>query len=82
MKISVLPKTSLGKWSLGLIMTQYLGLISTMLFHLAWAAGIIAFFVGIISIIKNKERTVLVFLSTLLGFINICIIAYSSFIFF
>ena len=38
------------------------------LFMLAgFFSGIAAFFTGIISILKNKERSVLVFLSTLLG---------------
>ena len=40
------------------------------LFRSSWAgffSGIAAFFTGIISILKNKERSVLVFLSTLLG---------------
>lgn len=98
MSISVLPKTSLGKWSLGLIITQYLGIIIlSMVFHpndgqtyignnqlfiipliFAWATGIFAFFMGIVSIIKNKEQSVLVFLSTLLGFINLCFAIYNS----
>jgi hypothetical protein len=35
---------------------------------LAGMSGIFAFFTGIISIIKKKERSILVFLSTLIGF--------------
>ncbi len=34
----------------------------------AGISGILAFFTGIISIFKNKERSVLVFLSTAIGF--------------
>lgn len=34
---------------------------------LAAAAGVLAFIVGIIAIIKHKERSILVYLSTLLG---------------
>jgi len=35
----------------------------------AGIAGIFAFFIGIISIFKDKERSILVFLSTAIGFI-------------
>jgi len=35
---------------------------------LAGVCGILAFFIGIISIIKNKERSILVFLATAIGF--------------
>jgi len=31
--------------------------------------GIISFFTGIVSIIKNKERSLLVFISTIIGFL-------------
>lgn len=37
-------------------------------------ASIIAFFTGVIAVIKNKERSVLVFLSIIIGFVVIAFI--------
>lgn len=95
MKIYLIPKTKLGKWSLALIMTMpplfFIGmsftnslyksvpagstilkdiierpaLVLTMLSGMA--TGISAFIVGLIAIIREKERAILVYISTLIG---------------
>lgn len=89
MKICFLPKTNLGKWSVGWI------LLAVFTFAIFWLLialgerggatffsnlkltipglsivffGTASFAVGIISIIKKKERSSLVFLSAILGF--------------
>ncbi len=88
MKIKFKPKSTLGTWSIGLIIalaifvglffmfialgerggaTFFSNLKLTIPGLLAAASGICAFFTGIISIIKSKERAILVFLSTILG---------------
>jgi len=90
MKLSFTPKTKLGKWSVGLIIsffvflgiffmfinlgerggeTFFSNLKLTIPFCLAAISAIASFFTGIISILKNKERSILVFLTTLLGFL-------------
>lgn len=38
----------------------------------AAAAGIISFFAGLLAIIRKKERSILVFLSTFIGFFVLC----------
>ena len=86
-----MPKTYLGKWSVGLI-AAFLLLFATGIFVAsrqepradqtffdnpalsipmlsAGTAGILAFFCGIISIIKSKERSILVIAATVIGFI-------------
>ena len=92
----LMPKTILGKWSVGLILAMFVLLIIG--FSLAnsvyesvpsgetifrdiinrpalaismlagFGAGITAFVIGLITIIKQKERAVLVFVSTIIGF--------------
>ena len=90
MRITFLPKTNLGKWSVGLLVgffiflnvffmfidfgerggaTFFSNLKLTIPFCIAAISAIAGFFTGAISIFKNKERSVLVFLSTLLGFL-------------
>jgi len=94
-----MPKTTLGKWSIGLILAMFVlffvgssltnslyksipagdtilkdiinrpGLAFSML--LGFGAGISAFVTGLTSIIKQKERTLLVFGATLIGAIMI-----------
>ena|SRR3989338_3379077 len=87
-KIYFLPKTTLGKWSFGLIISFFLLLICTTLIVSSGqeggetifdnllisipmlAAGLCAiasFITGIISIIKHKERSILVYISTFIG---------------
>ena len=88
MKFHFIPKTLLGKWSIGLavasivlfILLQFFvasglrdsytfisGLLLTIPVPLAGISGISAFFTGIIGIIKSRDRSVLVFLSTMIG---------------
>ena len=85
MRISVLPKSSLGRWSVGLaaafILLSILFAVLTRLggepgpFALIFIVNIVigisfiaAFVTGLISIIKRKERSILVFLAVLVGF--------------
>jgi len=80
------PKTLLGKWSVGLIIIFFLlfaafiflvasgqedGLFTNLTFAIAGGAAVLAFFAGIIGIIRSKERSVLVFLATAIGFLAI-----------
>jgi uncharacterized membrane protein len=88
MKIYIVPKTRLGKWSMWLIVVFILLFITfqllvasgqrggdTFLSNLtlsipiltAGICGIAAFITGIISIIKSKERSVLVFIASIIG---------------
>ena len=90
-----MPKTNLGKWSVGLILTMFVLLFigtsltdtlydsvpagNTILADIisrpalaismlaGFGAGVSALVTGLISIIKQKERAFLVFLSTLVG---------------
>lgn len=76
---TILPKTYLGKCSIGLIIIFFIFFVairftSNLPFQLIEAAilplvafGALSFFTGIISVIKNKERSILVFLSTAMG---------------
>jgi predicted RND superfamily exporter protein len=89
MRITFMPKTRLGKWSVGLIIAFFASLVLlTILIAsgqrggatffsnplliapllLAGIFGVSAFFTGIIGIVKRRERSVLVFLATLIGF--------------
>ncbi|MCJ7510668.1 MAG: hypothetical protein MUP14_07275 [Dehalococcoidia bacterium] len=83
-----MPKTLLGKWSVGLIIL-FFSLFATLNFLAAsgqeggdtfsdnltlaipalgaGAAGVLAFFTGIIGIIRSKERSVLVFVASAIG---------------
>ena len=81
MRISILPKTHLGKWSVGLGVASILILIFRILasesnYNIALAitftivsVGIsgAAFVTGLISVIKNRERSLLVFVGILIG---------------
>jgi hypothetical protein len=94
-RITVLPKTPLGWWSLGLIVAMpvlfFVGMSFTNLLYksvpaggtilkditvrpalaltmlVGMASGISAFIIGLIAIIRQKERALLVFGSTLIG---------------
>lgn len=89
MKIYFIPKTSLGKWSVGSIIAFFvlLGLLflfitsgekggDTFFSNLKLAipglfagiSGVATFFIGLTSIIKSKERSIFVFLATIIGF--------------
>ena len=99
MKVNLIPKAKLGKWSLGLIVAMPVlfsfGLSftnslyksvpagSTILEDIAgrpalaltmltgMAAGISAFFVGLIAVIRQKERALLVYISISIGMLLI-----------
>ena len=80
MKVNFLPKTALGKWSIGgivgsiafwlallILRTSGLGmLVPTVI--LVGLSGLSAFFTRIIGIIKSKDRSVIVFITTIMGF--------------
>ena len=83
-KVYFLPKTALGKWSIGLIVGSIVfvllavltdkvfsnpaNTIPNTLMLLAGISGTSAFFTGIIGIIKSKDRSVIVFIATIIGF--------------
>ena len=90
MKITFIPKTHLGKWTVGLIIAFFIFLAVFFMFvnlgetggdtifsnlklfvpySIAVLSAVASFFTGIISVFKNKERSVLVFLSVILGFL-------------
>jgi len=89
MRISLTPKTTLGRWSIGLIASLFLfyvlfqllvvsgqrggdtffsNLTLTIPILLAEISGVSAFVTRIIGIIKSKDRSVLVFVATVIGF--------------
>ncbi len=81
MRISILPKTPLGWWSVGLFVAWILFFVLADIiigsrpdYNMAFAYGLAisgigtaAFVTGLISIIKSKERSILVFLTTVIG---------------
>ena len=96
MRISILPKTCLGKWSVGLVAAFILisvvnglltpprpspgapvlppsmavvamGISRMVVLIIGLASGIAAFVTGLISIIKSRERSILVFLAVIVG---------------
>lgn len=86
MKISLLPKSRLGKWTVGLEAFYLLVIIFSFTFIISFKfitsekimhifgataaiATITAFITAIIAVIKNKERSILVFLAILIGLI-------------
>jgi len=90
MRISLRPKTIMGRWSIGLTITLFLffvlfqllvasgqrggetffsNLALTIPILLAGISGVSVFITGIIGIIKSKERSVFVFLTTMIGFL-------------
>ena len=90
MRISILPKTSLGRWSVGLaaafillfalyVVLLLLGvldpdrvrLIPLIGFAAFGILGIGAFVTGLISVIKSKERSILVFLAVVVGLFDL-----------
>jgi len=92
-----MPKTTLGKWSVGLIAAFFLLLATGItvvsvfkqeggetFFDNLWisipmlgagASTIAAFITGIIAIIKNKERSILVIITTLFGLLVLWFVA-------
>jgi len=87
MKVYSLPKTVLGKWSIGgivgaIVFALLAGLIdeffgkyaiANTLMLLAGISGTSAFVTGIIGIIKSKDRSVIVFIATIIGFIMLLV---------
>ncbi|MGA2916087.1 MAG: hypothetical protein ABSE89_08700 [Sedimentisphaerales bacterium] len=83
--VKFIPKTVLGKWSVALIVIFFLLAVVLKIFFISgqWASdtvkllasgitavvGVGAFFTGIIGVIKSKEGAILVFLSTVIGFL-------------
>ncbi len=83
MIVNYLPKTALGKWSIGLIVglivfvllavltdkvfSNLSNTIPNTLMLLAGISGASAFFTGIIGIIKSKDRSVIVVIATIIG---------------
>jgi hypothetical protein len=94
MRITILPKTPLGRWSVGTAVVVILvalldillfkalnvlefksGSIELRIFFVALGlSGIGALLTGFISIIKSKERSILVFLALVIGLIALGII--------
>lgn len=75
MKTTFAPKTSTGKWALGLslafivlITLKIMGSMPLPTFGIA-AIGLIGFIVGVLAIIKNKERSILTFIPILVGLV-------------
>jgi cytochrome bd-type quinol oxidase subunit 2 len=87
-RVAFIPKTSLGKWSVRLILIFFVSLATfsllvasgqrggetffsnqllTFPILTAGATGVAAFFSGIISILKQKERAILVFVAAAIG---------------
>jgi len=94
MRITILPKSRLGKWAVYLIITFILlmvvfqllvasgqrggetfldNLLLTIPMFLAGICGISALITGLISVIRSKERSILVFLASLLG---LCVLGF------
>jgi len=88
MRVTILPKTPLGKWSTGFIGAFVVFFVTFILLVasgqqggdtffsnlvlgipglLAGASGVLAFLTGLIGVIRNKERSILVFLAMLIG---------------
>jgi len=97
-RVSILPKTSLGRWSVGpaaavilVIVLNILlgpkacnvlefnsGSIELKIFFVAHCIfGMGSLLTGLISIIKSKERSILVFLALVVGLISLVIIVSS-----
>jgi len=81
MRFTLLPKTRLAKWALGLsiafivlIATKIVAFLPLPTFVIA-ALGLAGFTVGIIAIIKDKDRSILSLLPLLVGLIIIFWIA-------
>jgi hypothetical protein len=93
MNITLLPKTTLGKWSTGLIIAAFLMLVVVIIevvlesrggvtfdWNGIWPAipiilavvfAISSMVIGIIGIVKSKERSILVFIATALGVLGV-----------
>ena len=77
MKTTFAPKTNTGKWAIGLsivfivlITIKIMGSMPLPTFSIA-AIGLIGFTVGVLAIIKNKERSILAIIPILVGLVII-----------
>jgi len=89
MRISLLPRSALGRWSVGLLAafavffaafellvasgqrggeTFFSNLALTIPILLAGTSGVLTFLTGLIGVVRNRERSILVFLAMLVGF--------------
>jgi hypothetical protein len=85
-RISILPKTSLGRWSVWLVVAcvllfvlivalgAFTGVDVTILGSVGILLGAGSFVTGLIGIIKNKERSILVFLAIIIEVLALIII--------
>ena len=96
MKITFLPQTIIGRWSVWLnvfflivinasiILVKVFGILSfddhwwDVTVPIAFSASIVAFVLGIIAIRKNKETSVLVYASVIIGLLTILFIPLHS----
>ena len=88
MRVSLLPQSALGKWSVGLLAafvvffavfellvasgqrggeTFFSNLALTIPILFAGASGVLAFVTGLAGVVRNRERSILVFLAMLVG---------------
>jgi len=88
MRVAILPKAALGKWSTGLaaafvvLLAAFLLLVASgqrggetffgnlalsIPILLAGTSGVLAFLTGLAGVIRNRERSILVFLAMLIG---------------
>lgn len=103
-KIHLLPKTSPGKWSLGMVVVMFLLLFAVGPFFAnrvykgvaagetipvdfitrpglaismsaGFAAGLAGMVIGLLAMIRHKERAMLVFVSTLVGLLLVVFLA-------
>jgi hypothetical protein len=77
MKVVLLPKTLSGKWSLGLSIAFIILIFFKILYSLhvptfaIAALGLAGFVVGIVAILKNRDRALLIFIPIVAGIIII-----------
>ena len=94
--IHMMPRTRLGKWSVGLntffliviaasiLLVKVLGILSfddhwwDVTVPVAFSASIIAFVLGMIAVGRNRETSVLVYASVIIGFLTILFIPLHS----
>ena len=79
MKLNFIPKTRLGKWSIGLSIAfiVLIGMKIADYFHFPLptpaiaALGLMGFILSLIAIFRNKDRAILIFLPVLVGLVII-----------
>jgi len=75
MKLAISPKTVSGRWALGLsvafvvlIAVKIIAFLPLPTFVVA-ALGLVGFIMGIVAILKNKDRAILTFIAILVGLV-------------